>query len=99
MKIINIILFFYTLSLFASPLSQEKRMTKNMIMFSDVVYKIKSTTSNTKIMFAKHSAIYYLNAENKNYNQIKDVIEQSMQQHKKITVQVEPDSMQIQSAN
>lgn len=71
---------------------KEKRM-----LIQDSVYKIVPAGESEKIMFKRHSGIYYLRNDSKDYKTLKAALLESAKKDKKIAVKANPDTMEIET--
>jgi hypothetical protein len=96
-----IVTFLFTFSLFAySNTGEVKKMRKvaqeTNVLIEDVVYKLIKSGNDHKVLFVKHSGIYYLRENSKNYELILKALENSKKSGQAVHVKADAYSLDIQ---
>ena len=86
----------FVLSLFFGCTTPTPSEEETSLVVKDSVHKILSQEKADQIYFKKHSAVYYLPKDSKNYSDLKAALEKSQKSGLSLHVKADPTTMEIQ---
>ncbi len=66
------------------------------VLIEDIVYRVEVHEKGRKVLFSKHSGIYYLRSDSKHFTSILAALEKSRESGESIKVQADSDNLEIE---